>query len=344
MPLRAFADGKPVVSVSIPFSEWDRLKIAVRAGSVRITLPCCQGRGFLRRSVRRLQHFVHAPGSACDRRHFDSGGYLEIVSVIHQAAEETGFPFEIETTVGGMPVPALLKIPGKNGRLAVIGFEKKYTASQIRSTQERLAAYGIRGCWLVTGSAYDGLVFESSSLRKEPIFRIEKTATGWRTCLRGGMPLRDFLAHLFRGHFQYRDHAVSHRSEEIAILLYRISCPRCGEPSAVYSLSGNHLSQCDLNLGPADRDRFRIEAIAAARHFAAESNIPLGHVVALNKSDPPSGFVDCPVCRKSIPGSLLPSTSLRAPAAIRPVRIVWKSPLRFDFPHWCFSVSRRFCS
>lgn len=343
MPLRALVNGKSMTSVEISPLAWDRLKLDLRVGSAHVVLPCCQGRGFLRRSVRHLQHFVHAPGSACEHRHFDSGNYLEILSIIHRAAEKSGFPFEIETRVLDISLPAVLRLPRKHGCLAVLGFEKKYTATQILDIQKRLAAQHVRGCWLVTSSIYDGLSFGAPVLQDKPVFRIEKSPSGWITCLRGGMPLEVFLVHLFQGHFHYEDHAAAQRAEDLNVLVYRIRCPRCHQPSAVYALVGNHISLCDLNLGNVDRDRFRLEVVAAVRNLATKTQLPLGHIAIFDKSEPPGGSIYCPVCRKNLRDAIRKDIPRHTPTIIRTEKIVWKTPLRFPFPHWCFSISRKFC-
>jgi hypothetical protein len=344
MPLRALVNGNSITSVTISPLAWDRLKRDVHTGAARVILPCCQGRGFLRRSVLHLQHFVHAPGSACEQRNYDSGNYLEILSIIHEAAEKSGLPFEIESQVAGMPIPALLRLPGKNGRLAILGYEKRYTASQILAIHRKLAAQRVRGCWLLVRSVYDGLTSEMAQLQDQPIFRIEKVREGWTTCLRGGMPLSIFLYHLFQGHFHFTEHAVSKRAENLNLILFRLQCPRCGTPSAMYTLAGDHISRCDLNLGNAENDRFRLEVVAAARNIAIKNDLPLGHISIFEKSDPPRGAVYCPACRKNLILAGQQELPRRTPTIIRTEKFVWKNPIRFSYPHWCFSVARRFCS
>ncbi len=344
MPLRALVNGKSVTSVTMPPLAWDRLNQDIRSGAARVILPCCQGRGFLRRSVLHLQHFVHARGSSCEHRNYDSGNYLEILSIIHEAAENSGLPFEIESLVAGIPVPALLRLPGKRGRLGILGFEKRYTPSQILSIQQKLAAQHVRGCWLLVRSVYDRLTTPADKIQDKPIFRIEKERDGWVTCLRGGMPLSVFLIHLFEGHFHFTEHAVSRRAENLNLILYRLHCPRCGTPSVMYSLTGEHISLCDLNLGNADNDRFRLEVVAAARNIATKNQMPLGHISIFDKYDPPRGAVYCPTCRKNLLGTGQHELPHRTPTIIRTEKFVWKNPLRFLYPHWCFSVARRFCA
>jgi hypothetical protein len=343
MPLRALVNGKPLTSVAVAPPDWDRLAREARAGSVRVTMPCCRGRGFLRRSVRHVQHFVHQPGAACMQKRMDSGDYAEILAILHRAAGQSGLRLDIETQAAGIPVPALLRLPGRRGRLAVLGFEQKYTYPQLLRIQARLAAQHVRGCWLLVCPAYDQLGRGAADPSSEPVFRIEKKPDGWRTCLRGGMPLSVFLLHLFQGHFRFVKYAVSQRAEDLRFLLYRVRCPHCGQPSAVYRLNGDRLSRCDLPLGTADVDRFRLEVVAAVRTIATETQLPLGHIAILDRSNPPGGFIACPACRRDLREADGVDGPTRHPAVVRTEKVVWKKPPRYPFPHWCFSVSRRFC-
>ena len=64
MNLRASLDGKEVV-LPLDDAEWEELQQRLRSKEIQLTMPCCNGQGFMRVSPAGTQHFVHQVDIGC---------------------------------------------------------------------------------------------------------------------------------------------------------------------------------------------------------------------------------------------------------------------------------------
>ena len=64
MNIRALVEGQSVI-LPLEDEEWQNLQRRLRAREVQVTLPCCNGLGYMRVSPLGTQHFVHHNDVGC---------------------------------------------------------------------------------------------------------------------------------------------------------------------------------------------------------------------------------------------------------------------------------------
>ncbi|MGD1714787.1 competence protein CoiA family protein [Dapis sp. BLCC M172] len=95
MPLRAILDNQELFAPFISDKEWEELK----QKKVRVILPCCEAKGYLRISKQGIKHFVHKKKDGCNYKS-ETWQHLLCKTEIAIACKAMGY--EVKTEARGV--------------------------------------------------------------------------------------------------------------------------------------------------------------------------------------------------------------------------------------------------
>jgi hypothetical protein len=166
MPLLAFSStGRRFPAWSMSIDEWDALKADYRA--LRLTASCCAGPVVPCTSKRGWCFFRHGSGQPCGYR--ESAEHIVAKTLVARMVEDLGFDVTTETRGPDdrWRADVLVRHPVKGWRVAVEIQLSRCALSNIEDRQDRYAADGVRGAWLV------GFDLPDYTARRDlPLFRL----------------------------------------------------------------------------------------------------------------------------------------------------------------------------
>jgi competence protein CoiA len=368
MALSALVNGEIQLACLIDVDTWTSL----RKSSPSISMLCCGGLGFMRRSRQGTQHFVHATDSvACDSAP-ESARHLRLKSAVAQAVSDAGWSVEVEvlSVTGDWRADVLAT---KNDKRIVFEVQlSAITQDELLERQGRYRLAGIRGCWFINGPFWTSttrLSARGSRLRQpelsgEPFFECDDS-----DCIRIGhlsLPIQEAVRSLLCGEFRFcRQRKVT---ETMSIRIFRFSrCWGCGKDFGVYSVMTqrqdcmNEIPFCHAGLSNDYTEPLRASAALwvekRIRDFIAKRPLPAlpvsilarqtatesrrsyfsfrcAHCNALTAPEIFEALLENGFCSQD--DSYLLSEVEELPIETRSYAT--------DSPHWCFSSGRAFCS
>ena len=254
MNLRAALGGKDVV-LPLEDSEWEELQQRLRSKMIELTMPCCNGRAYMRVSPAGTQHFVHQVDIGCKQSE----------SEVHQLAK-----LEIVRACRDLKLQAIPEYEGDGWRADVLVkhpkcdgvFEVQVSPQTFQDTIRRQQAYtnaDTRCCWLFTSvPERQALRYEQLSLLSQyatPMFKLhyrEQNASPFTVEVNGAeRPLRKFVRDLLTKKLRYSQSRTV-AGIKARVDLWRTHCPSCGFTMYVFGvvdLQGKSECGAEITLG-----------------------------------------------------------------------------------------------
>ncbi len=355
MPLRALIDGEEVVSVNLSPIEWENLKQSVKKGTNKVILPCCNQTGFLRTSIKGLNHFVHQKGSnTCDWKP-ESPQHLLSKSEITKACIKNGWEAIPEYAEGNWRAD-VLAIKNSNR----IAFEVQWsnqTAEETINRQQKYIASNVRCCWFfrnvpkeLQGNTYDELPFFeiNETEDKEIVTRFKNQE----------IPLYNFVDNLMKGYLKIRNNYQIAEEQEIELFINEIRCEKCKEKQHIYSVGHFLKTKCgkevyvDLNSHP--------DVIEKIREFletplGKDFKIGFGKTIKRLNNNYSYYALRCTKCNKPFSSYFMginQNNLEKDPTSKKfKISITFKTGFESDEihenqngKHWCFSKTKDFCT
>ena len=240
MPLRAILDQQELLAPLLSEEEWEELKYK----KIKITLPCCKARGYLRTSKRGIKHFVHQKKSECI-----SGGetwqHLLCKTEIVRACKDMGY--DVKTEVSGIDwrTDVLATKQGKS-KLIKLAFEVQWSLQSLEETQKRQEKYirdGIRCCWLFKN-------LPINKPRKDiPMFNLKLDKYETPIVIineKINFKLYDFITELTSSNFKFCQLYRYKKQQKIKIRFFPIYCWKCNKRHYIYHVKNqSYLSICN---------------------------------------------------------------------------------------------------
>lgn len=358
MPLRAFVDGQEIIAPLLDDAAWDALRQRVADEHLRVTLPCCEVEGYLRRSKAGTQHFAHKQGAKQDANctvKAETVEHLRAKADIILACHAAGFAASTEVAGDDWRADVLATHDSKNG-LIKIAFEVQWSFLRLNDAlhrQRRYARDGIRGCWFfrrppapLHRDFADPGPNKGSYLEARqdlPLFHLYANATGsFSVTLNGRLhPLPDFVTALLQGRVRFCESATTGPNLSLRLLLSEVACPHCRRYSHIYEVDATQTAACGVWFTPdipinADHPTL----LSALQQYLSTPSGSSLHLAPIRQCPDPA-FV-CPACDTPL-RSLIdtqPYTSARTLQPMTTLDLTLPTPTRTPVtgpaPHWCY--------
>lgn len=352
MPLRAILDDSELLAPLLSAEEWEELK----RKKIKVTLPCCQAKGFLRTSKRGIKHFVHQKKSECSSGS-ETWQHLLCKTEIAKACKFMGYDVKTEASGKDWRADVLATKQGKNG-LIKLAFEVQWSAQTLEETEQRQEKYikdGVRCCWLFKKLP----TFEAR--QDIPMFSLEFDENEYPIIGNNEIKFRisDFIRALLSHFFCFCQYYQYKKNQDIIIRFSPVFCWKCKHKHYIYYVSNQvYKSICNwplLDLGDGqiiDNPHFRPEIIKKVYKLLKTERgqqIKMGAIKSRYSKTVRASYLSfgCPYCDaifgdhyyfdeicnieygyvKTIDFNTTISTSLE----------------KEDIPHWCYSPTRNFC-
>jgi hypothetical protein len=150
MPIRATANGTDFIAPLMSDAEWAEMRREVKAKRLRLTMPCCDARGFPRDPKSGTRHFFHRDKETCQWKP-ETPNHIAIKSEIALACREIGRPVKPEARGEGWRADVLSGSQDDPAQQPLIAFEIQWTRQNLEITEQRQAKYlaaGVQCIWL----------------------------------------------------------------------------------------------------------------------------------------------------------------------------------------------------
>lgn len=344
MPLRAFVAGREVIAPELSEAEWDTLQAEVAAGA-EVTLPCCGGAGYLRRSKFGTAHFAHKRGADCDAPG-ETIQHLKAKADIVIACRRAGFSAVTEV-IGGSAADWRADVLATRGS-SQIAFEVQWSFLRLNEAlfrQERYARDGVRGCWFFRKPPP-----RLRARRDLPLFQLFGNADGsFAVSIDGRLySLGEVVTALLSGDIRFCETAVARTEQTLDLIPLTLACPACGRSTLVYRIDPLLTAGC----GRAFRSyplEFRREVLAAVRALGrSQPDLRFGpfaeQISDTGKKLLTFTCVHCgaPIAPEQIEQALYGTNRLQT-AERYPLTVQFAHPISAREPHWCFLEDGVFC-
>lgn len=233
MPLRAYLDGKEIISIELNENQWKEIKQNIKSEKSILKLPCCNQTGFLRISRRGLKHFVHSKSNTSCNWKPESFEHLQAKIEIVEACKQNGWKAIPEFSESNWRAD-VLAIQGSKR----IAFEVQWSNQTFEETklrQDRYKVSNVRGCWFFRKVPEELLGFEAN--RETPAFRIFKDeVSNFMVQLKQReIPLKLFVGHLLQAHFKFCEN-ISLNSQLVTIIFFPYHCWKCEKEQFLWTV------------------------------------------------------------------------------------------------------------
>lgn len=250
MPLRAIIDNKEVVSSLLSEEEWLELKNKVKSNSLDVIIYQTKKKGYLRRSKKGLQHFVHKKGELPENWKPESPKHLFVKNEVLLGCKDAGWEGHPEFKENDWEADVLaLK---DNHRIA---FEVQWSRQSYDKTVERQSKYirdNVRCCWLFKTPPKEFRKWSDDLEAKKdiPLFRIFETEDkDIKVDFYGKIiSIRHFIKILLEGRIKFSSQIKAKTKQSIAINFFETTCWRCGAVQHSYFLQETIKSKCGLDM------------------------------------------------------------------------------------------------
>ncbi|MFJ1426602.1 competence protein CoiA [Capnocytophaga canimorsus] len=364
MPLRAYIDGKEIISIELNEDQWKEIKQNIKSEKSILRLPCCNQIGFLRVSRRGLKHFVHSKSKTSCNWKPESPEHLRAKVEIMEACQENGWKAIPEYSESNWRADVLAI--QNNKRIAFEVQWSKQTFEETKFRQDRYKASKVRGCWFFQKApeeleAYLEDENDKHHLRanKEiPAFRIFKGEDSnlMVQLKQSQINLKSFVGHLLKGHFKFCEH-ITLKSQEITLIFFRTRCWKCKKHQDCWTINRNLTTTCGqrINLGFSNWDDTDIdkspEIYQAVKQFLQTERgkkLKIGELKRRYSKTVRRNYLShgCVYCDSIFGDNFLEIEKEEAkhnPKNIKhKVKVVFKN-VKQKQEHWCFSENKEFC-
>ncbi|MEB3886140.1 competence protein CoiA family protein [Lyngbya sp. CCY1209] len=363
MPLRAILDGRELLAPLLSDEEWNALK----RGKAKVTLPCCEARGYLRTSTRGIKHFVHQKKGECTSKP-ETWQHRLCKTEIARACQAMGY--DVKTEASGENWRAdVLATKQIDGKLVRVAFEVQWSHQTLEETERRQRKYaedGIQCYWLFKK-------FPTSEPRRDiPMFQLSvneseqplvitdrKSMYSFSTAdNRRSSKLSDFIADILSGYFKFCESYRFERQQKIRIRFFPVNCWKCRQKHYIYHIQNQPCkTRCgeDFDLQQVAIDpQFLPEIVAKARECletpkAKRHKINMGAIKPRYSKTVGDSYTSfgCPRCGAIFGNHFyfdeICNLEYEETERIDFATIVDLSLEDKDIPHWCYSRTRHFC-
>lgn len=242
MPLRAILEEQELLAPLLSDEQWEELK----RKKVKVFLPCCEVRGYLRTSKRGIKHFVHSRKKEC-RFGSETWQHLLCKTEIDQACKVMGYDVKTEASGLDWRADVLATKQGKNG-LIKLAFEVQWSHQTLKETEERQQKYtrdGIRCCWLFK----DLPICEPR--QDLPMFQLRFDETELPNVITDTrcFKLFDFVTELLSHHFHFCSFYQYDKQQNIRLIFFPVNCWKCKRKYHIYHIrEQSYKSICGYNI------------------------------------------------------------------------------------------------
>jgi competence CoiA-like predicted nuclease len=242
MPLRAIFDNQELLAPLLSDQEWEELK----RKRVKVTLPCCEARGYLRTSKRGIKHFVHNKKDGCTSG-TETWQHLLCKTEIARACKAMGYDVKTEASGEDWRADVLATKQGENG-LIKLAFEVQWSPQTLEETEQRQQKYtrdGIRCCWLFKN-------LPTRQARQDiPMFQLQfddqdiPMVNTYTKCFE----LQNFITELLLHHFRFCQYYLYQKRQNIRIRFFPVNCWKCHRTHHIYHvIDQSYKSICNCHL------------------------------------------------------------------------------------------------
>jgi hypothetical protein len=242
MPLRAIFDNQELLAPLLSDNEWEELK----RKKVKVFLPCCGAKGYLRTSKWGFKHFVHNQKGECS---FGSETWQHLLckTEIAKACKAMGYYVKTEANGGDWRADVLATKQVKD-RLVQVAFEVQWSPQTLEETEERQQKYirdDIRCCWLFKDLP------TRQSRQDIPMFKLKLDENQIPTVIVEGKDfiVSKFITELLSFHFRFCQFYKYQKQQNIKIHFFPVSCWKCNQTHYIYHVHDQcYQSVCGHNL------------------------------------------------------------------------------------------------
>jgi len=322
-------------------------------------LPCCNQKGFLRKSGKGLKHFAHFKSSNTCNWKPESPEHLKAKIDIIEACKENGWKAIPEFSEADWRADVLAIQNQKRIAFEVQWSRQSYGATIFR--QDRYAESNVRGCWFFRIPPKELMEFGGSlAADKElPAFKIFKDEHSnlIAQLKQKQLPLKALVSSLLRRKLKFCEQISPKPDQEIVIMFFEICCWKCKKPQYCFTVDHNILSVCNQRIifedslwdsDEIDKNSFIYEAVKQFLQSEKGKNIKVGQVKkrfskTLNKSYLSHGCFYC----DAIFGDFFLNDEKQEgkldPKSIRHKLEIDMGTIKVDQKHWCYSENGKFC-
>ncbi len=250
MPLKAIIGNKEIISSFLSDKEWDELKDKVKSNSLDVIIYQTKRKGYLRKSKRGLQHFVHKKGELPENWKPESPQHLYIKNEVLLGCKDAGWKSYPEFKENDWEADVL----ATKGKHRIV-FEVQWSPQSYDKTVERQNKYvrdNIRCCWLFKTPPkelrkYDNYIQAQDYIPLFKIFENENKEINVDFYGRK-FSIRDFIKILLGGKIKFSSQKKAKKIQNITINFFDTSCWKCGETQHLYFLQETIKSKCGLKI------------------------------------------------------------------------------------------------
>lgn len=351
MPLRAILDNQELLAPLLSDEEWEEFK----RKKVKVILPCCEARGYLRTSKRGIKHFVHNKKDGCSFGS-ETSQHLLCKTEIVKACKAMGY--DVKTEASGVDWRAdVLATKQVKDELVQLAFEVQWSPQTLEETEQRQQKYardGIRCCWLFKNLP------TSQARRDIPMFQLQFDESETPSIITNGnsFKLFYFITNLLSYHFRFCQFYRYKKQQNITIRFFSVGCWKCKRKYYIYHVrnqSYETLCDCHLNLEEQiNNAQFLPEIVNKAYEClntekAQRQNMKMGKIQPRYSRTFGSSYTSfgCPYCNEIFGDHFyfpkICNVEYEYNDHIDFETTVNISLQKENTPHWCYSQTRNFC-
>jgi len=250
MPLRAIIDNKEIISSFLTEEEWNELKDRIKSNSLDVIIYQTKKQGYLRRSKKGLQHFVHKKGELPENWKPESPQHLYVKNEVLLGCKDAGWDGYPEFKENDWEAD-VLALKGEQR----IAFEVQWSSQTYDKTVERQNKYkrdNVRCCWLFRKppKEFRNWGDELKADKEIPLFKIfEDENKDIKVDFYGKIfSVRNFIKILLKGKIKYSFQTKVKSKQKLTINFFETSCWKCGANQHSYFLQETVKSKCDLDM------------------------------------------------------------------------------------------------
>jgi len=250
MPLRAIINNHEVISSFLSAEEWNELKNKVKSNSLDVIIYQTQKKGYLRKSKKGLQHFVHKKGEVPENWKPESPQHLLVKNEILLGCKDAGWEGKPEFKENEWEADVL----ATNGKHRIV-FEVQWSPQSYDKTIERQNKYvkdNIRCCWFFKKPLKEFTKWNNNLEANNdiPLFKIFETEDNEIKVQFYGeiMTVRHFVKILLEGKIKFSQQKKAIRIQNLAIYFLETTCWKCGTLQHIYFLQDTVKSKCGLEM------------------------------------------------------------------------------------------------
>ncbi len=246
MNLKAIHDGEIIIGETMERQEWKDLKLNVRDGFVKLTMPCCNEECTPCESKHGLRFFRHKRGTTCSVSNGETKEHLYMKARIARGCHEAGYEVDTEVEHNGWRADVF----AKNAKWK-FAFEAQWSPQTYEETVERQKRYekdNIFGVWLFRKMP-DQSVSSTDVQLEYPLPMFVAEGDWLEEPKVHGLDVETFVKEIVSGHFSYRSRILFEPVQIIMLEIAETSCSNCKRVFHVLRFNNNRSSLIDVHGG-----------------------------------------------------------------------------------------------